>query len=111
MYTYKRSGAVDTIGGALPLTSENQTAFLNTVQACFSNGQPRIVFDLGNIPLMDSVGLETLLDVRDQCQKRGGVMVLAKPNALCRDILRINGIDNELSIYEDTVTAMGSFAR
>ncbi len=111
MYICKRSGAVDTISGSLPLTKEYQTAFLNTVEGCFGNGQPRIVFDLSHIPLLDSIGLEALLEARDRCHKLGGGIVLARPNPLCRDILRINGIDKELHVYDDAVKAMGSFAR
>ena len=111
MYPCQRSGAVDTISGSVPLTRDHQSSFLNSIESCFGNGQPRIVFDLSNIPLMDSVGLESLLEARDRCQKLSGSIVLAKPNALCRDILRINGIDKEINIYDDTVTAIGSFAR
>jgi anti-sigma B factor antagonist len=111
MYTCNRSGAVDIISGSQPLTRDSQPAFLNSIEACFGNGQPRIVFDLSSIPLIDSVGLEALLEARDRCQKLGGNMVLARPNALCSDILRINGVDRELNIYADAVKAMGSFAR
>jgi anti-anti-sigma factor len=111
MYTHKRSGAIDTISGTLPLIAENQSAFLNTLQGCLKQGQPRVVVDMSQIPLIDSAGLETILDVRDQCQQRGGAVVLARPNALCRDILRINGMENEVSIFEDTVTAMGNFSK
>ena len=111
MYPCKRSGAVDLISGSQPLSREHQSAFLNSVEGCFGNGQPRIVFDLSNIPLMDSIGLEALLEACDRCHKLGGSIVLARPNALCRDILRINGIDKELNIYDDAVKAVGSFAR
>jgi len=41
----------------------------------------------------------------------GGSFVLAHPNALCFDILRINGIDREINVYDDVVKALGSFAR
>jgi anti-sigma B factor antagonist len=111
MYPCKRNGAVDTISGTLPLTRDHQSSFITAVEGCFGNGQPRIVFDLIGIPLIDSTGLESLLDARDLCQKQGGSIVLARPNPLCRDILRINGIDKELQIFEDSVKAMGSFAR
>jgi hypothetical protein len=57
---------------------------------------------------MDSVGLDALLDARDRCQSLGGSFVLAHPNALCCDILRING---EINVYDDVVKALGSFAR
>jgi anti-anti-sigma factor len=60
---------------------------------------------------MDSIGLDTLLDARDRCQSLGGSFVLANPNPLCRDILRINGIDREVNVYDDVVKALGSFAR
>jgi anti-anti-sigma factor len=111
MYDCNRSGAVDMISSSLPLTGEQQAAFLNTVEGCFGNGQPRIVFDISRIPLIDSVGMESLLEARDRCQKLGGTLVLASPNALCRDILRINGIDKEISVYDDKIKALGSFAR
>ncbi len=73
--------------------------------------QPRVVVDLSSVPLMDSLGLDALLDARDRCQTLGGAFVLARPNALCRDILRINGIDKEINVYDDVVKALGSFAR
>ena len=111
MYPCKRNGAVDTISGTLPLTRDHQAAFMKAVDSCLGNGQPRVVVDLCGIPLIDSAGLETLLDVRDLCHKLGGSVVLARPNPLCRDIFRINGIDKELQIFEDSVKAMGSFAR
>lgn len=111
MYPCKRNGAVDTISGTLPLTRDHQSTFLEAVESCLGHGQPRIVVDLSGIPLIDSAGLETLLDARDLCHKLGGSVVLARPNPLCRDILRINGIDQVLQIFEDSVKAMGSFAR
>lgn len=111
MYTCKRSGAVDIVSSNLPLIRENRSAFLKAVEGCTGNGQPRVVIDLSAVPLMDSLGLDALLDARDRCQTLGGAFVLARPNALCRDILRINGIDKEINVYDDVVKALGSFAR
>jgi anti-anti-sigma factor len=111
MYNCKRSGAVDIISGTSPLIQEYRAAFLKSIDSCIGNGQPRVVVDLSGIPLMDSLGLDALLDARDRCQSLGGAFVLARPNPLCRDILRINGIDREINVYEDVVKALGSFAR
>ena len=111
MYQCKRSGTVDTISCSQPLSQENQADFLNSVESCFGKGQPRIIFDLGSVPLMDSAGLDALLEARDRCSKLGGSIVLARPNALCRDILRINDLDRELNVFEDIINAMGSFAK
>jgi anti-sigma B factor antagonist len=111
MFPCKRSGSIDTIAGSQPLTRDHQSAFLNAVEACFGNGQPHIVFDLGSIPMIDSAGMEAMLEARDRCQRLGGGLVLARPNALCRDILRINRIDKEIHVYDDIVKAMGSYAK
>ena len=62
-------------------------------------------------PYSVSAGFEALLGVRDQCGNLGGSIVLARPNALCRDILRINEVDRELNVFEDIGHAMGSFAK
>ncbi len=111
MFPCKRSGAIDTLSGSQPLNHDQQQAFLNAIESCFGNGQPRIVFDMSLIPLIDSVGLEAILEARDRCHKLGGSFVLAKPNHLCADILRVNGLDREINIYDDVVKAMGSFSR
>ena len=111
MYQCKRSGTVDTISSTQPLVRENQADFFKSLESCFGKGQPHIVLDLGSVPLMDSAGLEALLEARDRCSKLGGSIVLARPNALCRDILRINEVDRELNVFEDIVHAMGSFAK
>jgi anti-sigma B factor antagonist len=111
MYHCKRSGAVDIVSGNSPLIHEHRAAFLKSIDSCIGNGQPRVVVDLSGVPLMDSIGLDTLLDARDRCQSLGGSFVLANPNPLCRDILRINGIDREVNVYDDVVKALGSFAR
>ena len=111
MYQCKRSGTVDTISCSQPLDRENQADFLKSVESCFGKGQPHIVFDLGSVPLMDSAGLDALLEAGNRCSKLGGSIVLARPNALCRDILRINEVDRQLIVFEDIAYAMGSFAK
>ena len=77
---------------------------------CCTRGQPRVVLDLQHVPLIDSAGLEALLDSRDECVRRAGTMHLATPNRLCRDILRVTGLDHQFSIFDDVISAVGSFA-
>lgn len=111
MFSCQRSGTIETISGSVALSAEHCEQLSRTVATCLGQGQPRLVFDLSRVPLIDSQGLETLLDIRDQCQQRGGGLVLARPNALCRDIFRATRLERELEIFPDTVEAMGSFAR
>ncbi len=111
MFECKRTGAVDTISAALPIIQDHHDDFQRVVDACFGHGQPRIVLDLRSTPLIDSHGLESILSLRDRCQRLGGTVVIARPNPLCSDILRINGLNRELNIFEDYVEALGSFSR
>lgn len=111
MIECKRTGAVSTIVVNVPFVHDHRADFLRAAETCFGNGQPRIVLDLRGTPLMDSDGLEVMLDLRDRCQKLGGAVVIARPNSLCAEILRINGLDCELNVFDDYVAAVGSFSR
>ena len=111
MMDIKRSGTVTTLECAVALNHPNADEFRQLSNQCFGHGIPRIVVDMRQTPLIDSAGLEALLDVKDHCEQLGGSMVIARPNALCADILRINGLNHEISIYNDYVPAVGSFSK
>lgn len=106
-----RHGAVDLLSGRDPLNQENAEGMARTVDEVLKAGQPRLVLDLSLIPFMDSTGLEWLLDLRDRCRLRGGAFKLAAPNSLCRDVLRITGLDHQFEIFDEPMKAVGSFAQ
>jgi anti-sigma B factor antagonist len=110
MFNHFRQGAVDIISGDEPLQHEACERFLGTVEPALRRGQPKLLIDLGSIPFIDSVGLETLLDLRDRCTQRGGVCKLAAANALCRDILVATGIGHEFELADSLIDGAGSFA-
>jgi anti-anti-sigma factor len=98
------------VTGEVPLNVEAADAAEQALAACIAQGPPRVVFNLQKTPLIDSRGLEILLDASQQCATRGGAMVLAAPNALCSDILRITGLGADFAVFDDVVSAVGSFA-
>jgi anti-anti-sigma factor len=61
--------------------------------------------------LIDSAGLELLVQTNQRCISRGGGMQLAAASTLIRDVLRITGLDHEMSLHRDVVLAAGVFAR
>jgi anti-anti-sigma factor len=111
MIASKRTGAIDTLECDVPLTKETVSAFRTCWQQLLTTRQPRIVLDMRSIPLLDSMGLESLLDLKEQSEAVGGMVVLARPNPLCQDILRINGLHREFQVYLDYVQALGSFSK
>ncbi len=111
MFTRSRQGAVDVISGTDPLNVDHVEDASTVVDECLAAGQPRLVLDLREIPLLDSAGLEFLLEVRDRCIERGGQLQLAAPNVLCRDILEVTGVTSDFELFSDAVEAAGSFAQ
>ena len=109
MFQLSRQGAVDIVSGRDPENDEYAEALEQLLHPCISNGQPRIVFDLQHVPLVDSRGLEVLLDAHEMAMQRGGQFVLSAPNTLCRDILNATGLDNRLQVFDDVLSAVGSF--
>lgn len=111
MAEYFKQGAVDIVQASDRLDAGHTDELRPLVDSAVSRGQPMLVIDLKDVPLIDSDGLEFLLDVRDQCLRRGGEFKLSGPGALCQDILRVSGVDEEIEVALNIVSAAGSFAR
>ena len=111
MFGKSKQGAVDVISGSDALNAETIDIARKIIDSCTLKGRPSLVFDLQHVPLIDSAGLELLLETREACLGRGGLMQIAGLNPLCRDILRVTGHDNSFEIFDDVVSAVGSFAR
>ncbi|WP_166831140.1 STAS domain-containing protein [Thalassoroseus pseudoceratinae] len=106
-----RQGAVDVVRPAERLNQPQVEILQPVVDSIVKQGQPKLVIDLTSVPLIDSDGLEFLLDTRDSCLRRGGECKLSGASPLCSDILRVAGLDEEMELQDDVVAAAGSFAR
>ena len=81
------------------------------LRECLSNGQPYIVLDLEKVPLIDSAGLELLLDAKEDFERLGGTLKLAASNPLCDEILSVTGVGRSFEIFPEATSAVGSFVR
>ncbi len=111
MFPVQSQGAVDVIAPTQALTVDNAAQLIETVGSQLSEGQPKVVLDMGEVQLMDSAGLDSLLDVRQALQEKGGAVKLASLSPLCKDILRVTGLDCRFDTYRDVKSAVGSFVR
>jgi anti-anti-sigma factor len=111
MFHQTNQGAVAVIAGAAPLNHESAGEAQSLLRRCFGGGQPMAVFDLENVSLIDSAGLEVLLEAHEEFARRGGAVKLAAPSPLCRDILHLTGMDLRLEIFENTRAAVRSFLK
>ena len=109
MFEQKRQGAIDVIGGGDRISGEHVSELATVLKECLNRGQPRMVLDLQGIALMDSAGLELLLDTHEECQRMGGAMKLANPGALCSEVLKVTGVGARFEIVSDTGSASRSY--
>lgn len=109
MFEQKRQGAIDVIGGGDRISGEHVAELATVIESCLQRGQPRLVLDLQGIALVDSAGLELLLDSHDECQRKGGAMKLANPGVLCSEVLKVTGVGTRFEVFGDTGSAIRSF--
>lgn len=111
MFERTRQGAVDVVSGSEPLNADGVPDVLQLLQACGAHGQPHVVLDLARVPLIDSAGLEMLLDVQEDFQRRGGALKLAVGSTLCREILSVTGVGSHFEVFPEVTSAVGSFVQ
>jgi anti-anti-sigma factor len=71
--------------------------------------QSRVVLDLDNTELLDSTGLEALLDAQDRLREAGGDLKIAVSNLVNRKILEITRLDQHLEVFDNVLDAVKSF--
>ncbi len=109
MFKHSKHGVINVISGTQPLSGDALGLLDEAFAGCLKEGQPRAVLDLRVVPLIDSAGLERLLDLRDRFQRKAGVLKLAGANPLCHDILSVTGVASYFEVFPETNQAVGSF--
>ncbi len=111
MFKRNTQGTIDVVRGDDALVSERLDELSDLLEECLEQGQPRAVLDMQDALLIDSAGLELLLDAQTDFQRRGGVLKLAAVNPLCEEILSVSGVANQFEIHCDVKAAVGSFVQ
>lgn len=104
-------GAVDVIRIDGSLNGEKLDELANTISRVLVNGAPMVICDLAGVQLIDSVGLEWLLDTADEIVTSGGEMKLAAAPPLISDILRLTGVGDRFETFPTTREGVGSFSQ
>jgi anti-anti-sigma factor len=111
MFTHKQQGAVDVITGGDRISGEHVGELATVLEARLGHGLPQIVLDLQSIAIIDSSGLELLLDFQEKCQRMGGALKLANVGALCREVLKATGVGARFEMFRDSGGAVRSFVQ
>lgn len=110
MPVLEHHGAVSVVRPAGPVRLDNVEDLHDLVLPGIMSGVPYVVIDLSETPLIDGAGLEWILDMDDECSKRGGCARLCGIGELCSDLLRITAIGDNIEQFDDLASAIASFA-
>ncbi len=83
--------------------------FDKTVSELLKQGQNKIVLDVEEVPQVDSSGIGMLVRHLATAKREGGAIRLLKPSKFTMHTLKIVGLLNLFSTYEDLPQAIASF--
>src|SRR5829696_7681651 len=101
MFQQKFQGAVDVISGGDRISGEHVAELGALLEGRVERGQPQIVLDLQSIVVIDSTGLELLLDFQEKCARMRVAMTLANVGPLCLEVLKATGVRAMFEIFRD----------
>jgi len=83
--------------------------FNATITQLLGQGQNRLVLDLEDVPSIDSSGIGMLVRYLTTAKQNGGAIRLLKPSKFTVQTLRMVGLLNLFSTFDDSNEAVGSF--
>ena len=104
-------GSVSIVKSPNSLQGDSLGQCRQSVDTCFDKRRSMIILDLSDSPLINSEGLEFIVDTQKLCLARGGKLVVAGPQPLCAEILYITGVEDCVAVFHDLRTALTDFAK
>ena len=107
--TEQRHGAVAVLKPDGPCIQEQAQSLSESALQKVRPLMGRVVIDLSASPYVDSLGLETLLDLADEMDQCGQTLRLAGVSATVREVLGLTGLTNRFEFHDDANLAVRSF--
>lgn len=83
--------------------------FKDAISETMSTEPGGIVLDMSKVCFIDSLGLEELLSLRDECNARSCQLKLVGLDENCQKIFVVTRLQNQLDSYEELAEAVKSF--
>jgi anti-anti-sigma factor len=81
-----------------------------TLDDLIASGESRIVLDLGEVPMIDSSGIGLLVKSLTSAKQRGGAILLLNPSKFALQTLKMIGLLGLFEVFQDSQSAVDSFA-
>ena len=94
--------------GAVRL-GQGADAFRQAIDDAFAAGDVRLVINCGEVPMIDSSGVGVMMKALSSAKQRGGDVRLVSPAKFVIQTLRLLGVLNLFTVFEDESEAVDSF--
>ena len=100
------AGVLSPIGA---LVDEDGEKFSTLLMQRVTSSNPRVIISFQEVPYVDSVALEGLLDATDELARRAMTLKLVAVPPACREILELTDVSSKFSFFESVQDAVRSF--
>ena len=91
-------------------TNESLKEVKGSLDDCLQQGKVHLILDMSRCSLINSLGLEMLVDYQEECISHGGKLVVAQPMAVVSEILEVTGVSENVAVFDDLRSALSDFA-
>lgn len=106
--SYEDHGPVSVLTMSGSLTADQVDAFGRAVEDRFSAGIRHVVLDMTHVGLVDSAGLEKMLWLSSQLDRRGGRLRLVGLDDTVSRILAVTRLERKFDVHESIESAARS---
>ena len=106
---HQKVGTVDVLTPTGPLVDEDAEEFCRLLLERLRSPNPRVVISMQDVPYIDSMALEGLLDATDDLTERAMSLKLVNLTPACREILELTGLAGRFRLFHETEDAVKSF--
>jgi anti-sigma B factor antagonist len=84
--------------------------FRRAVEDAFAAGDVRLILNCAEVPMIDSSGIGVMVKSLTSAKQRGGDLRLVSPSKFVTQTLRLIGVLNLFSTFEDEDQAVASYS-
>ena len=88
------------------MDAENAAAFESQCRSCISEGFTSLVFDLGDLTYVSSMGLGAIVNVAKQLRDKGGEVRICCLTGLVRQLFEITRLNHVFPPHESVESAL-----
>ncbi|MFP4353727.1 MAG: STAS domain-containing protein [Phycisphaerae bacterium] len=105
----QKYGAVSLVQPAGPLVGDDARQCKAAIREAIKESLGRVVLDLSGVSYVDSVALESLLEMSEKLEESGRTLKLCAVNETVRQVLELTELAPRFEYFEDANVATRSF--